>query len=247
MTADLLVGADGIHSDLRERLFGPEGDTLKYLGFQTAAYVFNSDRVKQVALDNYVMLSAVDRQVGFYTMHDGRQTVYFIWRDAEAERAKDIKARIAQKFGDMGWVVPDAIAAAPAAAEIYYDVVAQIERESWHNGRAVLIGDAAYAVSLLAGQGASLAIGGAHVLARELESHADVASALRAYEEIVRPSAEKKQAAGRRTADWFVPSSAFRLWLRATVFKLSSLPFVSRIITSFVAPSRKGVFNSEGR
>lgn len=247
ITADLLIGADGIHSDLRERLFGPEGDTLRYLGFQTAAYIFNLEEVKQIARDNYVMVSVVDRQISFYTMHDGRQTVYFIWRDAEAERAEDIKAKIAQKFGDMDWLVPDVIAAAPKSEEIYYDIVAQIERKNWHKGRAVLLGDAAYAVSLLAGQGASLAIGGAYVLARELEHHADVAAALRAYEAVVRPSVEKKQAAGRRTADWFVPSSAFRVWLRATVFNLSSLPLVPRIITSFVASSPKGVFFGEGR
>ena len=115
-------------------------------------------------------------------------------------------------------------------------------RRSWHGKRTVLLGDAAYAVSLLAGQGASLAIGGAHLLARMLTEHDDIGAALAAFERVMRPEAEKKQAAGRRTAEWIVPSSRFRVWLRATVFNFSSLPFVSRLIGGLVSPSPKGVF-----
>ena len=99
------------------------------------------------------------------------------------------------------------------------------------------------AVSLLAGQGASLAIGGAYALGQALDRHADLETGLQAYEELVRPEALRKQAAGRRTASWFVPSSAFKVWVRALVFNLSALPFFSRIIESFVATSPKGIFS----
>jgi flavin-dependent dehydrogenase len=51
---------------------------------------------------------------------------------------------------------------------VYYDQVAQIVLPRWSRHRVVLVGDAGYAVSLLAGQGASLAVGGAYVLAEQL-------------------------------------------------------------------------------
>lgn len=245
--ADLLVGADGIHSELRAKIFGAEKQFLKYLGFHTAAYLFHSDIVRAAAASKFIMISVPNRQVGFFTLRDGRVAVYFIWSDERSERVPDARAAIAEGFGDTGWLVPDIIAAAPANREIYCDVVAQIHMERWHRARAVLVGDAAYAVSLLAGQGASLAMGGAHVLAGALEAHADIGSALAAYQQTVHPEAVKKQAAGRRAAEWIVPSSPLRVWTRAAVFNLSSSPIVSRIFESFVAPSPKGVFSSRGR
>jgi len=240
VTADLLVGADGIHSELRARLFGPERQFLRYLGFHTAAYLFDSSTVRKLAEGKFIMLSVPNRQMGLLTLRDGRTAVYFIWRDEHPQRAPDARAAIAQAFGGMRWLVPDVIAVAPGNREIYYDVVAQIEMTEWYKGRAVLIGDAAYAVSLLAGQGASLAIGGAHLLARTLKERIAVEPALAEFQRILRPQVVQKQAAGRRTAEWIVPSSPFRVWVRAAVFNFSSLPLVSRIFTSLVAPSPKG-------
>lgn len=242
LEADLLIGADGLHSGLRRQMFGGEVGTLKFLGYHTAAYIFRSEAVAEAAKGNFTMLSLPGRQAGIYRMQGDQVAVYFLWRDARPQRVPDALAAIADHFGDLGWLIPEILACAPANNEIYYDVVAQINAAQWHGKRVVLIGDAAYAVSLLAGQGASLAIGGAHLLARMLAEHGDIGTALAAFERIMRPEAEKKQAAGRRTAEWIVPSSRFRVWLRATVFNLSSLPLVSRLIGGLVSPSPKGVF-----
>jgi 2-polyprenyl-6-methoxyphenol hydroxylase-like FAD-dependent oxidoreductase len=51
----------------------------------------------------------------------------------------------------------------------------------WTTGRVALVGDACYAVSLLAGQGASLAVAGSHLLASELATETDVSEALTRY------------------------------------------------------------------
>ncbi len=246
LDADILVGADGLHSGIRRQLFVKEAEAVKFLGYHTAAYIFRSEAVAKAAEDKFVMLSLSGRQAGFYRMQDDQVAVYFIWQDPRPERAPDAREAIAMHFGDLDWLIPEIIAAAPDGAEIYYDVVAQTKIAKWHGHRVVLVGDAAYAVSLLAGQGASLAIGGAHVLARMLSDHDDIEAALAAFENVVRPEAEKKQAAGRRTAEWIVPSSRFRVWLRATVFNLSSLPIVTRLIGSLVATSPKGVFAGGG-
>ena len=86
LEADLLVGADGLHSRLRRQFFSGEGDALKFLGFHTAAYVFKSADVARVARDKFVMLSLPNRQAGFYRMHDDQVAVYFIWRNPRPER-----------------------------------------------------------------------------------------------------------------------------------------------------------------
>jgi 2-polyprenyl-6-methoxyphenol hydroxylase-like FAD-dependent oxidoreductase len=87
----------------------------------------------------------------------------------------------------------------------------------------VLIGDACQCVSLLAGQGASMAMGGAYVLAEELErSREDVTSAIARYEQRVRPAILKKQKAGRGIARWFVPESRARLAVRDAVMRMSA-------------------------
>ena len=245
LQGDVLIGADGIHSPLRAHLFTPEPRVLRYLGYHTAAYIFRSDAVAKAVQDRFLMLSLPDRQAGLYRMEGDSVAVYFIWRDTRPERADDAGAAIRENFGDLGWLVPETLAAMPPNAEIYYDVVAQIEADQWCNGRVALLGDAAFAVSLLAGQGASLAMGGAHILAQQLASQADVPTALARYDTILRPEVVKKQAAGRKAADWIVPHSPFRVWLRARVFNLSSLPFVSRVFERLVATSPKGVFTKK--
>lgn len=107
---------------------------------------------------------------------------------------------------------------------MYYDEVAQIEAASWARPRVTLLGDACQAVSLLAGQGAAMAVAGACVLAEELLRDGDAVAAPFRYEERVRPAVVRKQRAGRRIADWFVPASRTRLRLRTAALRLAARP-----------------------
>lgn len=115
----------------------------------------------------------------------------------------DIRAAVREAYGGLGWVVPEALDRCPPSKEIYYDQVAQIEMPGWSRGRVVLVGDACYAVSLIAGQGASPAIAGAYVLAEQLASTQSVEDALEKYEKLWRPVTEEKQKVGRSGARWF--------------------------------------------
>jgi 2-polyprenyl-6-methoxyphenol hydroxylase-like FAD-dependent oxidoreductase len=132
-------------------------------------------------------------------------------------------------------VVPDALEACPPSAEIYYDQVAQIEMPSWRKGRVVLVGDACYAVSLLAGLGASLGIAGAYVLADQLARARSIGQALARYEALWRPVAEEKQKAGRRAARWFLPASALELRMRRAVLRMADLPVIDRYLAAVLA------------
>jgi 2-polyprenyl-6-methoxyphenol hydroxylase-like FAD-dependent oxidoreductase len=127
-------------------------------------------------------------------------------------------------------VVPDALAQCPPGNEVFYDQVAQIELPRWRRGRVVLAGDAAYAVSLLAGQGASLAIAGAFVLAEQLRRADSVEVGLDRYEQVWRPVAEEKQRVGRGAVRWFLPRSPTQLRVRRAMMALSWLPGIGHVI-----------------
>jgi 2-polyprenyl-6-methoxyphenol hydroxylase-like FAD-dependent oxidoreductase len=131
-------------------------------------------------------------------------------------------------------VVPQALAGLPRPDELYYDQVAQIEIPRWSADRVVLVGDACQAVSLLAGQGASMAMGGAYVLGELLADGGRIDAALAAYEAVWRPGVVEKQAAGRRGASWFLPSNNLQLLARRTVMRTARLPVLTRLIASTV-------------
>jgi deazaflavin-dependent oxidoreductase (nitroreductase family) len=113
---------------------------------------------------------------------------------------------------------------------LYYDQVAQVEVPEWSRGRVTLVGDACQAVSLLAGQGASLAVAGAYVLGEQLTSADSIEAALAQYERSWRPVVLEKQRVGRRGTQWFLPKTEMQLWARRFMLAFSSVPVVDRYV-----------------
>jgi 2-polyprenyl-6-methoxyphenol hydroxylase-like FAD-dependent oxidoreductase len=94
-------------------------------------------------------------------------------------------------------------------------------RTGW-SGRVVLVGDAAWSVSLLAGYGSSLAVGGGDLLAATLEKHSDIPAALTAWERQLRPLVVHQQRLGRRSRWLFLPRNRASLAARSAVARLAS-------------------------
>ncbi|MQA24504.1 MAG: FAD-dependent oxidoreductase [Micromonosporaceae bacterium] len=228
--ADLLVGADGIHSTVRRLVFGEEARYLRYLGLHTAAYTFHDPEIHQRIDGTFWLTDTPHRMVGLYGLRDGRTAVFTVHRAADPTLPSDPRAAVREAYGSLGWLVPRVLELCPDSHQIYYDQVAQIELPSWSRGRVTLIGDACQAVSLLAGQGASLAIAGAYVLASHL-AHADtVEDALASYQRSWQPVVVDKQQTGRRGIEWFLPSTQRRLWLRRVALKVMTLPGLDRYL-----------------
>ena len=243
---DLLVGADGVHSRVRAMVFGPEQHHLHDLGFHTAAYVV-ADAELSAGLDGrFAMHSVPDRVVGCYPIRGGHVAAFYAFRAPRPQLPADPRSTLRTVYADVGWVAPELLRRCPAPPRLYYDQVAQVEMPRWHDGRVVLVGDACQAVSLLAGQGASMAVAGAHALAIELAAWADVPAALDAYERRVSPAIAKKQAAGRRTAGWFVPGSPLRIRLRDTVLRLSTLRPLEWLVRPVLTTPRGDVVDDAG-
>ncbi|MFE5891146.1 FAD-dependent monooxygenase [Streptomyces sp. NPDC056462] len=170
-TFDMVFGADGLHSRTREFLFGPEEQFHRYLGYCFAGFTMrNTFGLSHEA----VLWNTPGRAAVLYAVGDNDGVHAFLnfaqpeppfeaFRNPEAQR--DLVASV---FADAGWEVPGMLAAMHAADDLFFDGVSQIRLPRWSSGRVALVGDAAYAPSFLTGQGSSLALVGAYMLAGSL-------------------------------------------------------------------------------
>ncbi|WAL93704.1 FAD-dependent monooxygenase [Streptomyces sp. Je 1-369] len=188
-TFDMVFGADGVHSRTREFLFGPEEQFHRYLGYCFAGFTL---RNSFGLTDEVTMWNTPGRAAALYAAGDGGhvhallnfahpEPPFHAFRDPHAQR--DLVAGV---FADAGWEVPGMLTALRAADDLFFDVVSQIRLPRWSSGRVALVGDAAYAPSFLTGQGTSLALVGAYMLARSLVGRGHAAG-FAAYEHDTRP------------------------------------------------------------
>lgn len=228
---DLVVGADGLHSEVRRLAFAPEPAVEKHLGCHVAAFRIPGYPRRDELV--YVSHTVPKRHVSRIALRGDETLVLFVFRSellpAGAEAAP--KEALRRVFGDMKWEVPELLACLDGIDDVYFDRVSQIRLDRWTDGRVALIGDAAACVSLLAGEGTGLAMLEAYVLAGELHSAGgDHALAFRRYEERLRPFLEKKQASALQMIDFFAPQSRFRLALRDLGVRCMAVPFVANAL-----------------
>ncbi len=228
---DIVIGADGLHSAVRNLAFGPQAQFEKYLGYYVAA--FELDRYPHRDQSVYVSYCLPGKQVARFALRDGRTLILMVFARDRPIRLdpRDLsgqKALLHGEFGGAGWECPDILAARDDCDDIYFDCVSQIRMGAWWRGRVALIGDAAFCPSLLAGQGSALAMIAAYVLAGELgRAAAWPETAFARYEELLRPFIAAKQKAAEQFARSFAPKTRFGLFLRNQVTKLLALPYVA--------------------
>lgn len=210
---DLVIGADGLHSNVRRLVFGPEQDFERYLGCKVAACVVDGYKPRDEL--SYVTYNTPGRQLGRFALRGNRTMFLFIFRAEHDSADVAPKDQLRNQFGAAGWESRDVLAALDDVDDLYFDVVSQIHMDRWSRGRVLLIGDAAGCISLLGGEGTGLAITEAYVLAGELmRAGADYRGAFDAYEARLRPFVEAKQAGAVRFISFFATRTRFGLWLR---------------------------------
>ncbi|GAA1144641.1 2-polyprenyl-6-methoxyphenol hydroxylase-like FAD-dependent oxidoreductase [Kitasatospora gansuensis] len=205
---DLVIGADGLHSNIRRIAFGPERDFVTHLGYYAATWKLPNHlglgretvgcntpgRLAQLGgghrdpavADAFVVFAAPELT---YDRHD-----------LTAQ-----KALIAERFAGIGWQVPAMLESLESTSELYFDSISRADVPVWHRGRTALVGDAACGATI-GGMGTGTGVVAAYVLAGELARAAgDHRAAFAAYEGRLREYAQGCQQGGDRTGKFLAP------------------------------------------
>ncbi|TQM14193.1 FAD-dependent monooxygenase [Pseudonocardia kunmingensis] len=220
-TVDLVVGADGLHSAVRRLALGAETAFRHDLGFAFAGFSLDRTGFAEGVEREVLVHNTPGRMAGYYAVRGQPGLVGvlafatppgFTVEPGDTDGQRDV---VAAAFADGRWEVPRLVAAMRTAEDFFFDTVSQIRMPRWSTGRVALVGDAAYAPALLSGQGTSLALVGAYVLAGELaRAGGDPAVAFGSYEQALRPFVDRNQDLARSGGATLIPATRTALWLR---------------------------------
>jgi 2-polyprenyl-6-methoxyphenol hydroxylase-like FAD-dependent oxidoreductase len=229
--ADLVIGADGLHSRVRQLMFGTDAEVEVSLGYHVAAFEVGGYRPRDELV--YLGYGVPGRQVYRFSMRDDKTLFLFIFRDeylpaGSPANDQERKSVLTNLFADVGWECPQILAALASVNSIYFDRASQIRLDSWTKGRTALVGDAAACVSLMAGEGSSLAMAEAYLLAGELRyCGGEYGAAFARYERQLMPFLRRKQQSVARSASSLAPKTAFGIRFRNLAVRLMQrLPFM---------------------
>lgn len=216
---DLVVGADGLHSQVRSLAFGNEELFEHYCGYYVG--LFNTDNYLGLDESTLWFYSVPGKQTVVRRLRNSQQMgIAFIFKQPtklsyDRFDAEQQKRLIAEAYAGVGWEVSTFLEKMQASRDFYFDVVSQIRIEKWSQGRVALIGDAAHCASLVAGEGSKLAMMGGYILAGELKAaQGAYQSAFDNYERAFRPLVTTEQAKVKPNSNTLVPETTRAIWVQ---------------------------------
>jgi len=224
---DLVIGADGLHSGVRQLAFGPEGQFVRHAGLYVATLPV-ADAGDGSAVTMYC---EPGRAVAIHPVR-GQAMAAFIWHSAPVpgfDHRDPVQHRhiLATAYAGAGWRVPELLAQSREAEDLHFDAVSIVDLPQWSKGRVGLVGDAASCLSLF-GDGSTLAMAGGHALADALAAMPDQpAMAFARFEATHRTLVAPKLKGLRAGAAMLVPKTSAGLAMRNLAARL--LPMATAI------------------
>lgn len=233
-TFDLVIGAGGIHSRVRELVWGDESQFDRFLGFYVACAVI--DNFKD---DRHLFSSRIvpKKQISLYAVGDTKLATFLAWKSEHLDHlTRDQKNKVLDDvFGDMDWIIPQVLDGMREQADLFFDGATQIRMETWSKGRVALVGDACQCLTLLAGQGASMAMAGAYTLAGELnDSGGDYTRAYQNYQAQLKPEIDQRQEQARKLAGSFVPNNQMEVFMTNLMARAAFLPGIRTLFRNSI-------------
>ncbi|OBH90315.1 FAD-dependent monooxygenase [Mycobacterium sp. E2989] len=213
---DVIVGADGLHSNVRQLTFGDEAGLTRFLG----GYLAVASAPKALASAGEMTCHVgAGRLAGIYTAeHLADARVVFLFR-SERELDYDHRDALRQKefvrdeFARMHEQVDGWLGEIDRTPAFYFDAISQLRLDRWSRRRVTLVGDAGYCPGPAVGGSTSLAVLGAYVLAGELaRADGDHLRAFAAYELQMREPVHRSRAFARGAAKGIIPGSRLGVW-----------------------------------
>jgi 2-polyprenyl-6-methoxyphenol hydroxylase-like FAD-dependent oxidoreductase len=210
-TFDLVIGADGSHSNVRALSFGDEAQFSHYLGQHVAIFTIPNF----LHLDRVWLMHYVPKKMAAIMQYGSRKHTRALFIFSSPKLDYDHRDVAQQKnivrnmfVEETGWEFPRLLEEMREASDFYFDDVSQIRMDRWSNGRVALVGDAAFGPTLITGQGTSMALVGAYVLAGELAAAGgDYRAAFPRYEQECRSYMKQNQEIALKAKEMRLPKT----------------------------------------
>lgn len=217
---DLVIGADGLHSNVRRLAFGPEERYVSHLGYYAATWPLPNDLGLGKGSIGYNVPGRF-ASVGADHRDPAQAGAFFVFAAPELSYDRhdpeQQKRLIDKAFSGLGWEVPRLLSTLYQAPDLYFDSISRVDVDTWSTGRVCLVGDAACGATI-GGMGTGTAVVAAYVLAGELaRAQGDHRIAFTRYESRLRKYARGCQAGGDRTGKFLAPGTAAGIRFRNTV------------------------------